>query len=321
VKHHAMWAVFAVLTTATASAAAQTYPTRAVRLVVAYAPGGSNDLLARAMAPKLIEAWKQPVIIDNRPGGGTVIGTDLVAKAMPDGYTLLVTPPAFVINPGLIKKLPYDSLRDFAPISLLNINPQLLIVNPSVPAKNVKELIALAKSRPGMLNYSSSGSGGANHLSGELFKFMARIQIVHVPYKGNAPSMTALVSGEVDFAFNSMPSSLPLIKAGRLRPIAVTSSHRSTALPQVPTVAEAGLPGYEAVAWTGLSAPAKTPRELVERINSAVVAIVRAGEFQETLKAEGSEAVASSPDQFAAFLRTEIGKWQKIIDVAGVKAD
>jgi tripartite-type tricarboxylate transporter receptor subunit TctC len=226
-----------------------------------------------------------------------------------------------VINPGLIKKLPYDSLRDFAPISLLNINPQLLIVNPSVPAKNVKELIALAKSRPGMLNYSSSGSGGANHLSGELFKFMARIQILHVPYKGNAPSLTALVSGEVDFAFNSMPSSLPLIKVGRLRPIAVTSSHRSTALPQVPTVAEAGLPGYEAVAWTGLSAPAKTPGELVERINSAVVAIVGASDFQETLKAEGSEAVASSPEQFAAFLKTEIGKWQKIIDVAGVKAD
>ena len=303
------------------TAEAQNYPTRAVKLVVGYAAGGSNDLLARALAPRLTEIWKQPVVVDNRPGAASVLASELVAKSPPDGYTLLVTPPAFTINPGLVKKLPYDSVRDFAPVSLLNINPQLLLANPSVPARNVKELIALARARPGDLNYSSSGSGGANHLAGELLKSMARIQIVHVPYKGNAPSLTALVSGEVDFAVNSIPSALGFVKSGRLRPLAVTSTKRSGALPQVPTVAESGLPGYEAVAWTGLSAPAKTPRDVVDRVNAAVVAVITARDFQDTLKAEGSEPVGSSPEQFAAFIRDEIVKWRKIVESAGVKAE
>jgi tripartite-type tricarboxylate transporter receptor subunit TctC len=306
---------------AAASATAQSYPIRPVRLVVAYAAGGSNDILARAMAQKLSETWKQPVLVDNKPGGNTVIGTDIVAKATPDGHTLLVTPPSFVINPGLIKKLPYDSLRDFTPVSLLNINPQVLVVNPSVPARNARELIALAKAKPGVLNYSSSGSGGANHLAGELFKSMARVQIMHVPYKGNAPSLTALVSGEVDFAINSLPSALPLIKSGRLRPLAVTSRQRSQVLPALPTVEEAGLRGYEAVAWTGLSAPAKTPREIVERIHAPVAAIIASAEFRERLKAEGSEPVGGKPEQFAAFIQDEIAKWQRIIAVANVTAD
>ena len=301
-----------------AGTATAQYPVRTVRLVVGYAPGGSNDLLARALAQKLTESWKQPVVVDNRPGAGSVRGTDVVAKSPPDGYTLLVTPPAFVINPGLVKKLPYDSLRDFAPVALLNINPQLLIVNPSVPARTVRELVALARAKPGVLNYSSSGSGGANHLAGELFRSMARIRIVHVPYKGNAPSLTALVSGEVDFAVNSIPSALAQIRSGRLRPIGVTSLKRSAVLPDVPTIAESGLPGYEAVAWTGLSAPSKTPRDVVERINAAVVAVIGARDFQETLKAEGSEPVGSSPEQFATFLRDEIVKWRKIIEAAGV---
>jgi tripartite-type tricarboxylate transporter receptor subunit TctC len=306
---------------ACASVSAQTYPTRPVRLVVAYAPGGSNDIIARALAQKLGEAWKQPVLVDNRPGGNTIIGTDSVAKAPPDGHTLLVTPPSFVINPGLVKKLPYDTLRDFTPVSLLNINPQVLVVNPSVPANNVKELIALAKARPGVLNYSSSGTGGANHLAGELLKSMAGVKILHVPYKGNAPSLTALVSGEVDFAINSLPSALPLINSRRLRPLAVTSRTRSGVLPELPTVEESGLRGYEAVAWTGLSAPAKTPREIVERINSAVASIIASAEFRERLKAEGSEPVGSTAEQFAAFLKEEIAKWQKIVVSAGVTAE
>jgi tripartite-type tricarboxylate transporter receptor subunit TctC len=314
-------ALCGVAALAWATGYAQTYPTRAVRLVVAYAPGGSNDILARALAQKLGETWKQPVLVDNRPGGNTIIGTDLVAKAPPDGHTLLVTPPAFVINPGLVKKLPYDSLRDFTPVSLLNINPQVLVVNPSVPAKSVKELIALARAKPGMLNYSSSGSGGANHLAGELFKSMAGVRIVHVPYKGNAPSLTALVSGEVDFAINTFPSALPFIRSGRLRPLAVTSRARSSVMPELPTIEESGLRGYEAVAWTGLSAPAKTPREIVERINSAVTATIGTAEFRERLKAEGSDPVGSTPEQFAAFLQTEIVKWQKIVTSAGVIAD
>jgi tripartite-type tricarboxylate transporter receptor subunit TctC len=313
--------IFAVLALTAASAFAQNYPARPVRLVVAYAPGGSNDILARALAQKLGETWKQPVLVDNRPGGNTIIGTDLVAKAPPDGYTLLVTPPSFVINPGLVKKLPYDSLRDFTPVSLLNINPQVLVVNPSVPAKNVKELIALAKSKPGVLNYSSSGSGGANHLAGELLKSMAGLRIVHVPYKGNAPSLTALVSGEVDFAINSLPSALPLIRPGRLRAIAVTSRTRSSVLPELPTIEESGLRGYEAVAWTGLSAPAKTPRDIVERINGTVAATIATPEFRDRLRSEGSDPVGSTPEQFAAFLQSEIAKWQKIVSAAGVVAE
>jgi tripartite-type tricarboxylate transporter receptor subunit TctC len=313
--------IFAVLALTAASAFAQNYPARPVRLVVAYAPGGSNDILARALAQKLGETWKQPVLVDNRPGGNTIIGTDLVANAPPDGYTLLVTPPSFVINPGLVKKLPYDSLRDFTPVSLLNINPQVLVVNPSVPAKNVKELIALAKSKPGVLNYSSSGSGGANHLAGELLKSMAGLRIVHVPYKGNAPSLTALVSGEVDFAINSLPSALPLIRPGRLRAIAVTSRTRSSVLPELPTIEESGLRGYEAVAWTGLSAPAKTPRDIVERINGTVAATIATPEFRDRLRSEGSDPVGSTPEQFAAFLQSEIAKWQKIVSAAGVVAE
>ncbi|MDB5808651.1 MAG: tripartite tricarboxylate transporter receptor family protein [Betaproteobacteria bacterium] len=297
------------------------YPTRVVRLVVAYAAGGSNDLVARALAQRLAETWGQPVIIDNKPGGNTVIGTDAVAKAPPDGYTLLITPPALTINPGLVKKLPYDALRDFTPVTLININPQLLIVHPGVPARNVRELVALAKSRPGGLNYSSSGTGGANHLAGELFNSMAGVKIMHIPYKGNAPSLIALTGGEVDLAFNSLPSALPLLQAGRLRALGVTAKARSSVLPDVPTLDEAGLNGYEAVAWTGLVAPAGTPAAIITRINGAVVAVVQSADFRERLKAEGSDPVGSSPEQYAAFLRDEVAKWTRVIRFAGVTAD
>jgi tripartite-type tricarboxylate transporter receptor subunit TctC len=303
---------------AASAAGAADYPVRGVRFVVAYAPGGSNDILARALSQRLTEVWKQSVVVDNRAGGNTIIGTDVVAKAAPDGYTLLVTPPAFVINPGLVKKLPYDSLRDFTPISLLNINPQVLVVNPSVPAKTVKDLIALARRQPDRLNYSSSGSGGANHLAGELFKSMAGLKIAHIPYKGNAPSLTALVGGEVDFCFNSLPSALPLIRAGRLRALAMTGRQRSVVLPELPTIDESGLKGYDAVAWTGLSAPAKTPPSIVEAINGAVAKIINSPEFRERLKAEGSDPVGSTPERFAQFLEEEITKWRKVIEFAKV---
>jgi tripartite-type tricarboxylate transporter receptor subunit TctC len=302
-------------------ASAQIYPSRAVRMVVAYAAGGSNDIVARALAQKLTEIWSQPVIIDNRPGAGTVIGTDAVAKAAPDGYTLLITPPAFVINPGLVPKLPYDSLRDFAPITLININPQVLVINPTVPARSVQELIRLAQANPGKLNYSSSGSGGANHLAAELFNSMARLKIVHIPYKGNAPSLIALASGEADLAFNTFPSALPLIKIGKLRALAVTSKSRSGVAPELPTLHEAGLKDYEAVAWTGLGAPALTPQDIVKRINAAVVKVVNTADFRERLKAEGSDPVGNTPEEYAAFLRDEILKWRRVIQFAGVKPE
>jgi tripartite-type tricarboxylate transporter receptor subunit TctC len=302
-------------------ASAQIYPSRAVRMVVAYAAGGSNDIVARALAQKLTEMWSQPVIIDNRPGAGTVIGTDAVAKAAPDGYTLLITPPAFVINPGLVPKLPYDSLRDFAPITLININPQVLVINPTVPARSVQELIRLAQANPGKLNYSSSGSGGANHLAAELFNSMADLKIVHIPYKGNAPSLIALASGEADLAFNTFPSALPLIKIGKLRALAVTSKSRSGVAPELPTLHEAGLKDYEAVAWTGLGAPTLTPQEIVRHINAAVVKVVNTADFRERLKAEGSDPVGNAPEQYSAFLREEILKWRRVIQYAGVKPE
>jgi tripartite-type tricarboxylate transporter receptor subunit TctC len=297
------------------------YPVRTVRLVVAYAAGGSNDIVARALAQRLTEAWGQALIIDNKPGGNTVIGTDAVAKATPDGYTLLITPPAITINPALVKKLPYDALRDFVPVTLININPQVLVAHPGVPVTTLRELIALAKARPGGLNYSSSGTGGANHLAGELFNSMARVKIVHIPYKGNAPSLVALTGGEVDIAFNSLPSALPLVRGGRLRALGVTSRARSGVLPDLPTLDEAGLPGYEAVAWTGLIAPSATPPAVVAKINAAVVGIVQSADFRERMKAEGSDPVGGSAEQFAAFLRDEIAKWTKVIRIAGVTAD
>ncbi|MGE5526907.1 MAG: tripartite tricarboxylate transporter substrate binding protein [Rhodospirillaceae bacterium] len=305
----------------TASASAQQYPERAVRLVVCYAPGGSNDIVARALGQRLTQSWNQPVIVDNRPGGNTVIGTELVAKAPADGHTLLITPPSFTINPSLVAKLPYDSLRDFTAVTLININPQLLLVNPDVPAKSVKEIVALARSMRGRMNYSSSGSGGANHLAGELFKSMAGVEIAHIPYKGNAPSLTALAGGEVDMAVNSIPSALPLMRAGKVRALAVTSLQRSSALPDLPTLDESGLKGYEAVAWTGVNAPAGTPAAVVEKIASAMGAVIRSADFRERLKADGSDPVGSSPEQYGRFVRSEIDKWRKVVAYANVKAE
>ncbi len=303
------------------TAYSQPYPAKALRIVVAYAPGGSNDIIARAVGQKLAEAWGVPVVVDNRPGGGTVIATDNVAKSPPDGHTILLTPPSFVTNPALLLKLPYDSLRDFAPVSLLNINPQVLVVNPSVPARSAKELAALAKTRPGGMNCSSSGSGGANHLACELFMAMAGAKLVHVPYKGNAPALLAVATGEIDLSINSIIASMALIKGNRVRALAVSSLRRSAALPELPTLDEAGFKGYEAVAWAGFTVPAKTPAEIVARLNAAVVKIVHLPELKERMVADGSEPVGNSPAEFRAFLQDEIGKWRKIIQMAGLKAE
>jgi tripartite-type tricarboxylate transporter receptor subunit TctC len=309
------------LTVAAGAACAQGYPNKPVRLVVPFLAGGSTDIVGRTVAQKLTEMWGHPVVVDNRPGGGTTIGTDAVAKAAPDGYTLLVTPAPFTINPSLLAKLPYDALNDFAPITLINTTPLVLVVHPGVPAKNVKELIALAKAKPGKLNFGSSGTGGSNHLAGELFDAMAGVKMVHIPYKGNAGALTDIVGGHLDVVYNGLTSALALIKGGKLRVLAVTSLQRNAALPDVPTLDETGLKGFEAVAWNGLTAPAKTPREVIAKINADVLRIVSSPELRERLKAEGSDPVGSSPEQFATFLRNEIAKWAKVIKFAGVKPD
>ena len=304
-----------------APAVAQTFPAKTVRMVVPFAAGGSTDIVARVLSARLTEMWGQSVVVDNRAGGGTVIGTEIVARSPPDGYTLLVTPAPFTINPSLLKKLPYDALNDFTPITLVNTTPLVVVVNPGVPARSIKELIALAKAKPGQLNFGSSGTGGSNHLAGELFNAMAGVKIVHVPYKGNAPALTDLVGGHVDLLFNGLTSAFALIKADKIRALAVTSRERSPVLPELPTVSESGLKGFEAVAWNGLSAPAKTPREIVLKIQGDVVKIVQAPELKERLKAEGSDPVGSTPEQYAIFLREEIAKWAKVIAFAKVRAE
>jgi len=264
------------------AAYAQSYPTKAVRLVVPFLAGGSTDIVGRTVAQKLNEMWGQPVVVDNRPGGGTTIGTEAVARAAPDGYTLLVTPAPFTINPSLLAKLPYDALNDFAPITLINTTPLVVVVNPGVPAKSVKELIALAKANPGKLNFGSSGTGGSNHLAGELFNAMAGVKMVHIPYKGNAGALTDIVGGHLDVVYNGVTSALALIKGGKLRVLAVTSLQRTAALPEVPTLDELGLKGFEAVAWNGLTAPAKTPREVIAKINADVIKVVNSPETEGT---------------------------------------
>jgi len=288
--------------------------------VVPFAAGGSTDMVARALGPKLGELLGQSFIVDNRPGGGTVIGTEAVARSPADGYALLVVPAPFTINPSLLPKLPYDPLNDFTPITLINTTPLVVVVNPSVPARNVKELIALAKSKPGTLNFGSSGTGGSNHLAGELFHSMAGVKMLHVPYKGNAPALTDLVGGHVDLLFNGLTSAFPFIKSNRLRPLAVTSLNRSAVLPDMPTLDESGLKGFEAVAWNGLAGPAKTPPEVVDRLSGAIRKVLANPDMRERLKSEGSDPVGSTAPEFAKFLRDEIAKWAKVIKISGAKA-
>ena len=309
-----------VFSFATGLAQAQNYPSKPVRLIVPFAAGGSTDVIARILAPKLSEVWGQQVIVDNRPGGNTVIGTDIVAKSPPDGHVLLVTPAPFTVVPSVLTKLPYDPAKDFEPITLINTTPMGFVVHPGVPAKNLKELIALAKARPGQMNFGSSGSGGVPHLSGELLNTMAGLKIIHVPYKGNAPALADLVGGHVDMAFNGLTSVMSFIKSGRLRVLGVTSLTRTAALPDVPTFDEQGLKGFQAVAWNGLTAPARTPKEAIVRIQEASARIIKSPELAEQLKRDGSDPVGSTTAEFTAHLRDEVVKWKKVLDRAGIKS-
>jgi tripartite-type tricarboxylate transporter receptor subunit TctC len=304
----------------TGAAAAQSYPAKTVRMIVGYPPGGPTDVLARIVAQKLGENWGQQVIVDNRAGASGMIGAELVARAAPDGHTLLMVPVTFAVTPSLFVKMNYDSERDFAAVAQVAAAPFILVVHPTLPVKTVKELVALARARPGQLNYASASTGGMPHLAGELFNLMAGVKMVHVPYKGAAPATTDLIAGQVQLMFNNMLSAMPQVKAGRLRALAVTSSRRSNALPELPAIAET-LPGYEASGWYGLLAPAATPREVIARINSETNRIMKLPEVAQRLAGDGVEAVGSTPEQFAAYLRVEIAKWGKIVKTAAIKAD
>ena len=309
------------LALASAAVSAQNYPTRTVRIVVPYAPGGNTDFTARVIAGKLTEIFGQQVVVENRAGGATNIGSDLVAKAAPDGYTILMGGAANAINMSLYQKLPYDTLRDFAPVSLCVKGANVLAVHPSVPVKNIKELIALAKTKPGKLNYASSGLGSSNQMAGELFKMMAGVNIVHVPYKGNSPALTDTIGGQVEMIFSGVPLLVPHIQGGRIRAIGIGSLKRFPALPQVPTIDEAGLKGYEATTWFGMLAPIKTPKEIVARLNVEVGKILASAEVSEKFINEGVEPMGGSTDFFTAFIRDEIAKYAKVVTAANLKGE
>ena len=303
-------------------ALAQSWPAKPVTIIVPWPPGGPSDTAARPMAKGLQDALGKPFVIDNRGGAGGNIGSDMVAKAAPDGYTLLITSSApIVINPSIYKKMPFDPAKDLAPVTNLIRVPLVLAVHPSVPANNLQELIAYIKSKQGQLQYASSGNGTPQHLTGELFKTTAKLDMVHVPYKGSAPAITDLLGGHVPMMFDSTIAILPHIKAGKLKPIAVTSAKRSTQLPNVPTFAEAGMPGFESYAWYGFFAPAKTPPDVVAKLNAEALKVMKQSEYQKVLEETGSEFVGDTPDKFAAFVKAEAAKWGKVAKETGATVD
>ena len=304
-----------------ADASAQDFPTRPIRVIVPQSAGGSTDLAARVVVQKLGEALRQNVVVDNRPGAGSINGTEIVAKALPDGHTLLAVAASFTITPALVTKLTFDPVRDFAPVTQLADLAHILVVHPSVPAKSVKELIGLAKAKPGVLNYASSGIATSTHLAAELFMYMTGTQMVNVPYKGGAPAMVAMLGGQCQVNFATSSTALPHIKADKLRALAVTTGRRSVFFPELPTLAEAGVPGYAHSSWVGILAPAKTPRSVMDRLNSELVTSVQSPEIKSLLLREGLEALGNTQKEFETVIKTEVAKWQKLVKTAGIKAD
>jgi len=317
----AVLSIVALLASTMAAIAQPTaYPTKPIRIVVAYTPAGATDILARTIGQKLTEAWGQAVIIDNRPGANSNIGTEYAAKATPDGYTLLmVTAGTHGINPGLYRKLGFDAVKDFAPVSLVAMVPNVFVVNNGVPSKDLKEFIAYAKANQGKLNYGSPGNGSTAHLSMELFKSMTGIQMVHVPYKGSAGVLADLIGGQIVVTMDNMPPYVPQVKAGKIRALAVSPARRSPALPDVPTVAEAGVPGYDSGAWFGLVAPANTPKDLVAKLSRETARILKLPDVSARLADLGAESVGGTPEQFSAHIKAEIAKWAKVIRDANVE--
>lgn len=300
---------------------AQDYPGRPIRIIVAYAPGGTTDFTARVIGPKLAEALGQQVVIDNRSGAGSLIGTDLVAKASPDGYTLLMADTAFGIVPALYAKLAFDPLKDFTPVMQIISMPNCLVVHPSLPAKSVKELVALAKAKPGQLTFGSGGVGTPLHMGGEQLKVAANIDIVHVPYKGAAPAMSDLVGGQLAMVFPTMTLGVPQVRAGRLRALAVTSARRTAALPEVPTMTEAGFPAVNATSWFGLVAPAKTPKPVIARLHAEMVKIVKMPDVRERFEAQHAEIVGGTPEALGKFVAGEIAQWKVVAKAGNIKAE
>ena len=304
------------------AAAAQSYPSRPIRFIVPFPPGGGNDTMARMIGNKLTAALGQQVVVDNRAGAGSVIGAEAAAHAAPDGYTLFLGGVAsHGINPNLHAKLGYDPIREFAPVSLIAAAPLILVVHPSVQAKTIKDLIQLAKTKPGQLNFASNGTGGSSHLAAELFKMMTATDMVHVPYKGLSPALTDLLSGQVQLMFSSTVAILPLVHANRLRPLAITGAKRSAAIPEVPTVAESGVPGYETASWYGVLAPAGTAKTIVDLLNREIAKVMLLPDVRERLASEGAEPAGGTPGEFAAHIKHELERWARVIKQARIKAD
>ncbi len=303
-----------------AQALAQAYPVKPIRIIVPFGVGGPNDLLARLVGQKLTETWGQPTIVDNRPGGGTLIGTELAARAAPDGHTLMIAAASHATNPSRTRKLPFDPLSDFAPVILLGFSPTVLIVHPSMPVKSVRDLIALAKARPGEIPFGSGGNGTAIHLAFEVLCLRGGVKMIHVPFQGQGPAILSVMKGDIPWMFSGILPTLPHIKSGRLRAIAVSSAQRSAVLPDVPPVADT-FPGFEAIPWYGLFVPGGTPKEVISKLNQEIANGLRAPEMRERLAREGVEVVAGSPEQFGAFFRAEIDKWAKVIKTAGITLD
>lgn len=298
------------------------YPSKPIRMIVPSAPGSGPDIMARAIGQKLTESLGQPIVIDDKPGAGGIIGSEAAAKSPPDGYTLIMSNAgAHAVNVSLYAKLPYDPVKDFAPVTLVAMAPNILIVHPALPASSVKELIALAKAKPGELTFGSGGNGSTAHLSGEMFRAMAGINIVHVPFKGSPAAVIGVISGQIAIAFPNIPPALPHVRSGKLKALAVTTAKRSAAVPDLPTVAESGLPGYEATAWFGVFAPAATPPQIVARLNAAIVKIVHLRDVRDRLAAEGAEAVGNTPEQFAQIVKNDIAKWAKVVKASGARPE
>ncbi|MDQ6618531.1 MAG: tripartite tricarboxylate transporter substrate binding protein [Pseudomonadota bacterium] len=323
-KHLALLMIGAVLACVAPAVPGQApaWPTKPIRWVVPFAPGGTTDILARTIGEKLSTALGQPVIIDNRPGAGGGLGADLVAKSAPDGYTLVGgTISTHAINASLYSKLPYDPVKDFAPITLIARIPNMLVINPRIPASNVRELVALMKSKPGTFSFASSGNGTSQHLSGELFKSMTGVEMQHIPYKGSPPALQDVVGGQVSMTFDNITTAWPLAKGGQLRALAVTTARRSPIAPDVPTLAESGLTGYEIGSWQGVFAPAGTPAEIVRRLNTEIVKIINTPDVRERLLALGAEPVGDTAEEFSALVRSEVSKWGEVVRKSGAKVD
>lgn len=313
--------VFIVLSAIAAAVAAQPYPSRPVRIISPFAPGGGNDALCRILSQRLAENLKQQIIVENRAGANGIVGTEVAARSAPDGYTIVLIPSGHAVNASLYKKLPFDSIRDFSPITLVGSSPLVLAIHPSLPVKSVKDLVALARARPGQLTYVSAGIGSSGHLGGAQFETLTGTKMVHIPYKGMALAITDLMSGQVTLTFGTSLSVVPHARAGRLRAIASTGTKRSPALPDLPTVAEAGVPGYEASLWYGFVGPARLPPEIVNRLHSAIVAVLQMPEIRERLASQGVDPLHNTPEEFAKLLVSDVDRWAKVVQRAGVQAE